>query len=83
MTDNHQLVAYLATLGALIIVFIAALVTAALAPDIIGKIEAFGLGTITGGLIGALRFPTSKAPTVGPNDTVNVTQEAPLAKPTP
>lgn len=75
MTErNQQLVAYLATLGALIIVFISALVAGALSPALIGKIEAFGLGTITGGLIGVLRLPTQRNVTVdnAPTDPVPV-----------
>lgn len=61
---NQQLIAYLATLGALLVVFIAALIVGALSPGIIGKIEAFGLGTITGGLIGVLRLPQQRSMTV-------------------
>jgi uncharacterized membrane protein YjjP (DUF1212 family) len=79
MTErNQQLVAYLATLGALILVFIAALIAGAISPNIIGKIEAFGLGTITGGLIGVLRLPTQRNVTVdnAPSDPVP-TQDAP------
>jgi hypothetical protein len=61
---NQQLTAYLATLAALVTVFIAALVAGAVAPGVIGKIEAFGLGTITGGLIGVLRLPQQRSVTV-------------------
>jgi hypothetical protein len=64
MTQREQLVAYLATLGALIFVLLSALVTAAIAPEIMGKIEAFGLGTITGGLIGVLRIPATRQVTI-------------------
>ena len=60
MTQHEQLIAYLATLAALVIVFVASLVAAAWAPGLIGKIEAFGLGTITGGLIGVLRIPSQR-----------------------
>jgi hypothetical protein len=75
---NQQLVAYLATLGALILVFFGALIAGAISPNIIGKIEAFGLGTITGGLIGVLRLPTQRNVTVdnAPSDPVP-TQDAP------
>ena len=59
--DRKQLIAYLATLGALVAVFIAALVMSAIASGIEDKLEVFGLGTITGGLIGVLRTP-SRAP---------------------
>jgi hypothetical protein len=61
MTQREQLIAYLATLAALIFVLLSALITAAFAPAVMGKIEAFGLGTITGGLIGVLRIPTQRA----------------------
>ena len=57
---GQQLAAYLATLATLLLVFVAALAAATLAPAVIGKIEAFGLGTITGGLIGVLRLPNSR-----------------------
>jgi len=40
------------------------LVAAAIAPALIGKIEAFGLGTITGGLIGVLRLPQQRTLTI-------------------
>jgi hypothetical protein len=59
-----QLAAYLATLATLALVFLAALVAAAIAPALIGKIEAFGLGTITGGLIGVLRLPQQRTLTI-------------------
>lgn len=58
MTRRDHLVAYLATLGALVVVFVAALVAGAIAPALIGKIETYGLGTITGGLIAVLRLPS-------------------------
>ena len=60
MREQHQLVAYLATLGALVVVFIAALLAAAFSDGVGGRLEAFGLGTITGGLIGVLRIPSSR-----------------------
>ena len=56
-----QLTAYLATLATLLLVFTAALLAAVLAPALTGKIEAFGLGTITGGLIGVLRLPQQRS----------------------
>ena len=58
MNDRYQLIAYLATLATLVAVFVAALVAACWEPSLIGRLEAFGLGTITGGLIGVLRLPT-------------------------
>jgi len=60
MNQHEQLIAYLATLACLAIVFIAALIAACIDPAIIGKVEAFGLGTITGALIGALRTPSAR-----------------------
>lgn len=77
MTERHQqLIAYLATLAALVLVFIAALIAASFAPDLMGKFEAFGLGTITGGLIGVLRLPTQRNVTVDntPENPANVTE---------
>lgn len=73
MTAREQLIAYLATLGTLALVFIAALVSAAMVPELLGKAEVFGLGTITGGLIGILRIPTSRPtePAGTPTDPVN------------
>ena len=61
VTDRQALIAYLATLATLVIVFVSALIAAAIQPSLIGRLEAFGLGTITGGLIGVLRIP-SRAP---------------------
>lgn len=54
---SDPLLAYLATLATLLLIFLAALLAGVLDPLVIGKLEAFGLGTITGGLIGALRYP--------------------------
>lgn len=67
---SHQIVAYLATLGALVIVFIAALVAAALGN--LSSMESLGVGTVTGGLIGALRMPSQHSMTVDnpPSDPV-------------
>lgn len=64
MTPREQLIAYLATLVALLTVFLGALVTAAYHPELLGKLEVFGLGTITGGLIGILRIPASRSVTI-------------------
>ena len=59
MTDfhRHEYRAYLWTLGALVLVYFGTITATAIAPGLIDKIEAFGLGTITGGLIGLLRMP--------------------------
>lgn len=75
MTDRHDLVAYLATLGSLVVVFIAALFASGHGVTVN---EAFGLGTITGGLIGILRIPTNRDVRVtnGPADPV-LTEDAP------
>lgn len=59
MTPREHLVAYLATLAALALIFVIAIVAGVVSDHIIGKIEAFGLGTITGGLIGVLRLPSA------------------------
>ena len=64
MKDHGQLIAFLATLIALLVVYIGTLVFAANYPSIAGKVEMFGLGTITGGLIGILRTPSHKSVTV-------------------
>lgn len=73
---REQLWAYLATLSALVLVFIAALLAALANPEIIGKVEAFGLGAITGGLIGILRMP-ARGPSGNPGDPVAVEGDAP------
>lgn len=72
---NDQLVAYLATLGALVIVFITATVAAALGN--LTSLEALGVGTVTGGLIGALRMPSQRSVTVDnpPSDPVQVEEK--------
>jgi hypothetical protein len=62
VTAREQLIAYLATLCALVLVFALALVAGVISGAVIGKIEAFGLGTITGGLIGVLRIPSARNP---------------------
>ena len=59
MTDSRAaLIAYLATLSTLVIIFIAALIASGSGVTV-G--EAFGMGTITGGLIGVLRMPSRPA----------------------
>ena len=66
MSDPHsdQLTAYLATLGALVLCFLGALIVGAFNGAVIGKIEAFGMGTLVGGLIGVLRLPQQRSVTV-------------------
>lgn len=79
MTQREQLIAYLATLLALIVVLLSALIVAAIAPDVMGKIEAFGVGTITGGLIGVLRIPQARQVTIdnAPSNPVPVEEPKP------
>jgi hypothetical protein len=75
MTERHQqLIAYLATLGALVTVFVAALIASGNGVTI-G--EAFGMGTITGGLIGVLRLPAQRNVTVDnpPENPANVQEQ--------
>jgi hypothetical protein len=71
MTPREQLIAYLATLAALVLVVIGGLIIAAMAPSLLGKFEAFGFGTVTGGLIGVLRIPAARGGNVEKADTVN------------
>ena len=78
--DRSQLIAYLATLAALATIFITALIAAAIAPALLGKLEVFGLGTITGGLIGVLRMPTRQAPAANVEQAGTVNQ-APTSSP--
>lgn len=77
MNPREQLIAYLATLAALVVVLLGAMIIAALSNSIIGKMEAFGLGTVTGGLIGLMRLPSARPiePTGTPSDPVS-TKEA-------
>ena len=57
---HEQLIAFLATLACLVIVYLGTLVMGALYPELLGKLEFFGFGTITGGLIGILRMPAQR-----------------------
>ncbi|WP_084581795.1 hypothetical protein [Sphingomonas azotifigens] len=77
MNPREQLIAYLATLTALVVVLLGAMIIAALSNSIIGKMEAFGLGTVTGGLIGLMRLPSARPvePAGTPSDPVS-TKEA-------
>jgi len=73
MTAKEQLIAYLATLGTLAVVVLGAFIAALLNPAILGKMEAFTLGTVTGGLIGVLRIPSLRSPVATTQDgDVNV-----------
>lgn len=72
MTSREQLIAYLATLAALVAVLLGAMLIAAFSGEVlIGKMEAFGLGTVTGGLIGLMRLPSARTSNVENADTVN------------
>lgn len=75
MSHREQLIAYLATLLALVLVVLGAMGISAHYPQLIGKVEAFGLGTITGGLIGVLRIPSSRTP-VAATESGDVNVEA-------
>lgn len=76
---EQQYRAYLATLGALVFVYVASLIAGGIEPELLGKFEAFGLGAITGGLIGVLRMPTQRNVTIDnpPNDPANVQETRP------
>jgi len=64
MTEHlkHEYRAYLWTLLALVMVYFGTMVAAGFWPDLMGKLEVFGLGTVTGGLIGLLRTPRQAQP---------------------
>lgn len=79
MTAREQLIAYLATLGILALVILGALLIAAWVPEVMGKMEVFGLGTVTGGLIGVLRIPSIGKVTVDnpPSDPIPTAPASP------
>lgn len=83
MKWSDQLVAYLATLTALVVIFLGALI-AATAGDL-SSLEALGVGTVTGGLIGALRMPSQGTVRVDnpPSDPVQTTDAPPSPLPSP
>ena len=83
MNDRYQFWAYIATLTTLAVVFIAALVAVIIAPGLIGRLEAFGLGTITGGLIGVLRMPQRAGVNVEQAGQVGPNGGSPAAEPMP
>ena len=62
--ERDQLIAYIATLATLIVCFLGALVAGVLNDAVISKMEAFGMGTLVGGLIGVLRIPSARSVTV-------------------
>jgi len=63
MTPHEQLIAYLATLAALVVALVGSMIVAAFVPGVLGHVADFGIGTVTGGLIGVLRIPSAKSPT--------------------
>lgn len=76
MTAHEQLIAYLATLATLGIVLIGAMLVAAFVPGIQSHLVDFGIGTVTGGLIGVLRIPNARAPVASTESgDVNVGQD--------
>lgn len=74
MTAREQLIAYLATLLALVVALVGSMIIAAFVPGVLGHVADFGIGTVTGGLIGVLRIPSTRTP-VAQTDSgdVNVT----------
>lgn len=62
MSAREELVAYLATLGSIVLIVLGAMLIGALSGLVLGKLDAFGLGTVLGGLIGVLRIPTRRNP---------------------
>lgn len=76
MTSTQQLIAYLATLGAIVAVVLCSMVISTWNGGVlIGKLEAFGLGTVLGGLIGVLRIPSIQRAT-GSTESGDVNVEA-------
>jgi len=75
MTERHQLIAYLATLGAIV-----ALVAIGAALAATGKsLEAVGVAAAVTGLIGVIKIPSPRAP-VGQTDTGDVNATSGSAK---
>jgi hypothetical protein len=54
---SEETLVYFATLAALVALVICAMLIGAFFPNLLGKVEVFGLGTVTGGLIGLMRSP--------------------------
>lgn len=76
MTSREQTVVYLCTLAAIVFIVLGSMVIATWNGGVlIGKLEAFGLGTVLGGLIGVLRIPSARSP-VAQTDSGDVTVEA-------
>lgn len=62
MKHDADLIAYLATLATLAVVFLASLWAASTGS--LSSPEALGIGTVTGGLIGVLNKPTRREVTI-------------------
>ena len=74
MTERHTLIAFLSVLAAIVVLFMMASVLL-----YFGKsVEAVGIGGVMTGLIGVLGSfrPQARQGQVGPNENVEVTQEA-------
>lgn len=76
MNDHNQLVAYLATLAALVVALLGTMIVSALVPGVLGHIADFGIGTVTGGLIGVLRIPQRTASSTDVPQPVTVANPA-------
>lgn len=76
MTAREQLIAYLATLATLVLALLGAMLIAAFVPGVLGHVADFGIGTVTGGLIGVLRIPSVRSPVAATESgDVNVGKE--------
>ena len=51
MNQRHAIVGFIVTLATLVIVLACSFIAAYFVPGLIGKVESFGLGTVTGGLV--------------------------------
>lgn len=76
MTSREQTIVYLCTLAAIVLIVLGSMLIATWNGGVlIGKLEAFGLGTVLGGLIGVLRIPSARSP-VAQTDSGDVTVES-------
>jgi len=76
MSSREQTVVYLSTLTAIVMIVLGSMLIATWNGGVlISKLEAFGLATVLGGLIGVLRIPSSRAP-VAQTDSGDVTVES-------
>ena len=72
MTSSEQLIAYVVTLGALIVTLLGAMLVVAFVPGLSSHVADFGIGTVTGGLIGILRIPSTRNNPVVTTDSGDV-----------